>query len=386
MLKSPFPFYGGKRHWAGIIWENFGNPETYIDPFFGSLAVPLWRDTPCRREIVCDHNGYLCNFFRALRSAPDEVAYWADYPSIHQDLTARHIWLKEELPRHADRLQGDPEYYDAKIAGWWVWGQSLYIGGGFCLRDDVAGRPTVETHTAGRGVNRQVADKRPLTKPNGYPSGVSRSHLAHQSIPRVNHKPGGHGVSRQRMDSRPRPGGHGISRQQVEVPLDGCDGTRLLPYFEALARRLTNMVFLNREWHAALSPTLLGDVPSRPSSAVAILFDPPYLTEGRSKKLYSSDKDGSSNQAAKDSYDWAVSFGLTYRIAYCCRSGDFDVPKGWTYEERTFSGVKDPLRRHVLDRIMFSPACGGQIDMFEQAVHYEEHREKMADGPRPEST
>ena len=30
------------------------------------------------------------------------------------------------------KLMGDPDYYDAKIAGWWLWGICQWIGSGWC--------------------------------------------------------------------------------------------------------------------------------------------------------------------------------------------------------------------------------------------------------------
>ena len=32
----------------------------------------------------------------------------------------------------AARLEGDPDYYDAQIAGWWCWGMCCWIGSGWC--------------------------------------------------------------------------------------------------------------------------------------------------------------------------------------------------------------------------------------------------------------
>ena len=93
--RAPFPWYGGKRRWAELIWSKLGNPGVYAEPFAGSLAVLLHRRQPCPREIVCDLDSLLANFWRALRADPEAVAYWAAWPTIHQDLTARHLWLRQ---------------------------------------------------------------------------------------------------------------------------------------------------------------------------------------------------------------------------------------------------------------------------------------------------
>jgi DNA adenine methylase len=59
----------------------------------------------------------------------DEVAYRADNPVNEADQHARHLWLcSREHFREA--MKTEPDFYDAKIAGWWVWGQCIWIGAG----------------------------------------------------------------------------------------------------------------------------------------------------------------------------------------------------------------------------------------------------------------
>ena len=120
-LTAPFPWYGGKRRWADRIIAKFGPVDVYAEPFAGSLAV-LLASAPHKREVVCDTDGGICNFWRALAADPDAVAHWADWPTIHDDLTARHRYLVQWVIEHSDDLRSDPEYYNAKVAGWWVWG------------------------------------------------------------------------------------------------------------------------------------------------------------------------------------------------------------------------------------------------------------------------
>ena len=67
-----------------------------------------------------------------LRADPEAVAYWAAWPTIHQDLTARHTWLRQWRVEHGGKVETDPDFYDVKVAGWWVWGLSNWIGGGWC--------------------------------------------------------------------------------------------------------------------------------------------------------------------------------------------------------------------------------------------------------------
>ena len=42
-LKAPFPWFGGKRRVAHIVWDRFGCVPNYVEPFAGSLAVLLGR-------------------------------------------------------------------------------------------------------------------------------------------------------------------------------------------------------------------------------------------------------------------------------------------------------------------------------------------------------
>ena len=120
-MHPPFPYYGGKRLLASSIWDRLGDVAVYAEPFAGSLAV-LLASEPHELEIVCDTNGHIANFWRALRADPDELAYWADYPTIHQDLLARHKCLVKWQEENCERLCEDPDWYDTKCAGWWVWG------------------------------------------------------------------------------------------------------------------------------------------------------------------------------------------------------------------------------------------------------------------------
>ena len=117
---------------SGLVWERFGDVKNYVEPFAGSLAVLLGRPHPPRLETVNDLNGYLSNFWRAVAHDPDEVAHWCDWPVNEADLHARHVWLLERKYPLTDHLMADPDYFDAKLAGWWVWGICAWIGSGWC--------------------------------------------------------------------------------------------------------------------------------------------------------------------------------------------------------------------------------------------------------------
>ena len=163
-IKSPYPYFGGKRKAAGIVWDRFGDVKNFVEPFFGSGAVLLSRphDEP-GIETVNDLDGLLSNFWRAIKADPEATAAAADWPVNENDLHARHAWLVDRKESLQARLEGDPDFHDVKAAGWWCWGMSLWIGSGFCSGNgpwrvkEVDGvRQLVHLSDAGVGVNRKL--------------------------------------------------------------------------------------------------------------------------------------------------------------------------------------------------------------------------------------
>lgn len=142
-LRAPFPWFGGKSRAASMIWERFGDVANYIEPFAGSLAVLLSRPTPPRIETVNDLDCMVANFWRATQKDPEAVAKFADWPVNEADLHARHRWLVAQMPTHRESMMSDPDYFDAKIAGWWAWGQSTAILGNWLAKSGENARPTL---------------------------------------------------------------------------------------------------------------------------------------------------------------------------------------------------------------------------------------------------
>jgi len=130
-LKAPFPWFGGKSRAADLIWSRFGDVPNYVEPFAGSLAVLLARPHDPRTETVNDLDCYLANFWRAVSADAEAVASFCDLPVNEADLLARHRWLVAQSD-FRDRMKADPEFFDAKVAGWWVWGLCSWIGSGWC--------------------------------------------------------------------------------------------------------------------------------------------------------------------------------------------------------------------------------------------------------------
>ena len=131
-LKAPFPYFGGKSTIAADVWAAIGQPKHYLEPFFGSGAVLLARPdyNPAKHmETICDKDGYVANVWRSLQMEPDAVAKVCDWPVNHADLNARRKYLL----KNADlliNLVDNPEWHDVKMAGYWIWAASCWIGSG----------------------------------------------------------------------------------------------------------------------------------------------------------------------------------------------------------------------------------------------------------------
>lgn len=135
VLKAPFPWFGGKSRAASLIWPRFGDVANYVEPFAGSLAVLLARPHVPRIETVNDLDCYLANFWRAVAADPEQVARFADGPVNEADLHARHRWLVDRA-EFRERMRSEPDHFDARVAGWWVYGLSAWIGSGWCAKTE----------------------------------------------------------------------------------------------------------------------------------------------------------------------------------------------------------------------------------------------------------
>ena len=252
-LTAPFPYAGGKSRWADIIWKEFGDVTVYAEPFAGSLAVLLRAPRVSQREIVCDKDSLLVNFWRAMQADAEAVAGAADYPSYHDDLTARHRELVRWGRENTERIQDDPRFYDAEMAGWWAWGKSLWIGGQWAdiseesegIRADGQPSDTIPhlSQMAGQGTMAQRKtlpkgdEKRPgiQNHAGGYGTQVQRDVLpkGDGKRPAIHDSASGHGVAVSRKNlpkgDGKRPwtnianGGRGTQAQRTDLPTG--DGT-----------------------------------------------------------------------------------------------------------------------------------------------------------------
>lgn len=121
MLKAPFPYFGGKRHVASLVWQRLGKLGTYIEPFAGSLAVLLACPHPAPREYVTDTDGLVSNFWRSVQADPGAVAANMRQVVTHFDVIAWRRYLLTQADGLGQRLLADIRYRDVELAGRWAW-------------------------------------------------------------------------------------------------------------------------------------------------------------------------------------------------------------------------------------------------------------------------
>lgn len=332
-LRAPFPWFGGKFLAADLVWRAFGDVPNYVEPFAGSLAVLLARPGGAGKvETANDKDGLIANFWRATRSQPDEVARYADWPVNEADLHARHRWLVESAPSLFEQLVADPDYSDAKVAGWWVWGICTWIGNGWC-------HPDV-----------RLERRRPvLSNANGH--GV---HAIYRNLPSVGAP--GSGVH---APSRKKP----LTHRNKGIHRDGATADM----FEILSHRLRNVRVCCGDWARVLGRSTLGIDTAHGMTPCGVLLDPPYAHELRHKQLYREDDP----TVSADVRAWAIANGdnPALRIALCGFEGEHDMPSSWI---KIAWASTSSSKSRANERIWFSPHClpavTAQRELFAAAI------------------
>jgi DNA adenine methylase len=127
-MRTPFPYFGGKRRIAPEIWQRLGDPAYYFEPFAGALGVLLGRPTVGKHEYVGDTCCLITNFLRAAKYGDyRELATLANWPTSQLDLEARTKWLQKQRQRLHRHLTHDPKWCDLECAAWYAWVQSVRI-------------------------------------------------------------------------------------------------------------------------------------------------------------------------------------------------------------------------------------------------------------------
>jgi len=339
-LKSPYPWFGGKGAVAAVIWQRLGaDVRCFVDPFLGSAAILLSRPNynPDKHiEIVNDLDGMVVNFWRAVQHDPDQVAYHADWPRFENDLHARHAWLVQRKADLVGRLEGDPDYHDAKAAGWWAWGQSLLMGRGWC---------------SGRG-----------------PWHVVDGRLVRQARRDSSHATDDSGITRSIFDIKATSAyGVGIiSQRAFQSASNGVRlprGKALLPYVLRLSDRFRRVRVVCGDWSRVLVPAVVEGINPSLSNpqTTAIILDPPYAAHDREANVYAHDD----ATIAYRVRDWAVEHGRNpkIRIALCSYDGHYDMPDDWAaYRWQANGGLGNRAGgrgrvNKAREVIWFSPSC-----------------------------
>lgn len=346
--KFPAPYFGGKTDAAPLIWRALGDPGHYAEPFCGSLSVlflrPALANRPYYSETVNDADGLLVNAIRSIQLHPQATAEAASWPVTEADLHARHLaivrWAAE---RELERLMADPAYCDPQIGGWWLWGMSCWIGGGFAsgsgpwvVGDD--GRITKRSKT-GAGVSRRLPhltnSGRGVNAHTAREPGVSRQrpHLGDNGRG-VNHA----GARESGVAGMPELSPLDEWRQAVENDYAETGGYHPMTmpevrrWFNFLSARLRHVRILNGDWKRLSTSGALKTLVVRSGKSVCGIFmDPPYAdTSGRDDGLYRKD----SSTVAHAAREWAIANGddPDYRIVFAGfegEHGDAFARAGW---------------------------------------------------------
>lgn len=342
-LKAPFPYFGGKSRVADMVWERFHDPKNYVEPFAGSLAVLLSRPSweGIRIETANDIDAYLTNFWRACARMPEVTAYWAEYPTSEIDLHARGdaVFYRGAIGadgtlrtpiEFAEKLRSDPEWFDPKIAGWWVWGISNWIGNNWSAQ------------------KKDLSAKMGVTRAAPYLAGPAGSGIARQ-MPQV---------------TRARPNmirPEGVARQRPRLCDAGGVNSHLAAlegWFSALAERLRHVRLCCGDWQRVMTDSVV----IHPGTPTAIFLDPPY-DPANCEVTYANH----SASVSAEVREWAIAHGddKRLRIALCGYEGEHVMPPDWECVEwktqggmsNTGSGESRAKGNVFKERIWFSPHC-----------------------------
>lgn len=327
MVESPYPYFGGKSWIADEIWRRFGDVESYIEPFFGSGAVYLAHPfpRPLRHAVINDKDSFIANFWRAIKASPEAVAFYADAPKTEIDYHSRIGWILNRGKRLTYLLE-DPDYYDAKVAGFW-----LYV------------------------MNASICPK--INKGPCFSNGVEIKRAKNSDI------------EREQTFSRTLPSMHGnkifrFSTRHYWTPLAGSTAeetaeiiknVNIYQWMQDLALKFRHATILCDDWMKCVKETVLAKM----APPVAIFLDPPYSGDLRDKDIYrKEDLDVSADVRA-----WCIENGNNpdLRIALCGYEGEHEMPPDWEVVEWTapagFASAARAKENRKKERIWFSPHC-----------------------------
>jgi hypothetical protein len=383
LRKAPFPYFGGKSQATPVIWAALGDVCHYVEPFCGSCAVLLRRPHECNRayysETVNDSDGLLVNALRAIQLQPGATAAAASWFVSEADLMSRHLaivrWQQE---RDMERLMADPLYCDPTIAGYWIYGMSCWIGGGFAsgVGPWIVGSDGRITRRAADAPG--VARKLPHVSDDGQ--GVNhagaREPGVRRRLPHVTND--GRGIN---VQTAREPG---VGTGGTDLP-DATDAALVIPddlvfhpfvmpevrrWLDFLSARLRHVRIVNGDYTRVLTSGVLFTLRVRRDDGVAGVFiDPPYSAAARrSPDLYRHDD----LNVAIVARDWAIANGDDRRLrivfaGFADEHADAFAAAGWRcvawYRDGYLRGGlaqrgETGTRQHE-ERLWLSPFCLG---------------------------
>lgn len=317
-LEPPFPYFGSKAAAADLCWEAWGSDiGNFVDMTCGTASVLLarpGRDFSAKVETINDAWGFIPNFWRAIQRDPRRVAQFADWPVSEIDMHARHAYLlKHADAAFVEQLREKEAFFDAKMAGYWVWGQSIWIGSGWC---------------------------------------DPRKRVVKHRLPQIQ------GAGGKARDQHPH-FGRGLFRLQLPMPVGDTPTRRgiLNHYFELLAKRMERVRITCGPWQRVATPAV-----TTHHGPTAIFMDPPYGSEAkRTADLYAVD----SLAMAEEMRMWCLENGDNplLRIILCGYEGEHNELElnGWrkvAWRNKGGFGNQDGKNANAeRERLWLSPHC-----------------------------
>lgn len=263
------------------------------------------------------------------------MAEHADWPVSEADLHARHRWLVAQKD-FRKRMLTDPDFFDAKIAGWWVWGLSSWIGSGWCDVSRMTVPCQVHRLTGDQGINRAATRRQPPD--------IDIDGRAHGRGTRRKSNGGYTFMQRVRMGYGATAGVNAESR------------SNLLAEFEALASRLRRVRVVCGDWRRVLTLAVLSS-----NGFTGVLLDPPYASDlGIDSTVYST-RVGEFDTISARVREWALEHGAqkNLRIVLCGYEGEHEM-LGWRcveWEAQGGYGNRAGNKNRKRERLWLSPAC-----------------------------
>lgn len=318
-IKAPFCYFGGKSAVADLVWELIGNDvKRYFEPFAGSLAVLLARKrkpNALYNEIVNDLDCLLINVWRALKNASAEVALLCCDPSSQLLYWQRICYIVKNKDSLLEKMLKDDEYYDVKLAAYWIYCKSSEIG---AMEID-----KIDVEEVYKSIDNGITKGRiQLLRGNGIHSKCTQLYNPYS-----------------------------VTRCKLE---------RLSLWFSQIENILENVKITCMDWKRLFNEgTHWQDDCGK--SNIGIFFDPPYSDTSRKKSLYRID----SYDTAKEVNEFCIknAYRETYKIVVAGYEGEHNNLEDYGYVKyswksnggyRNISGNND---NKFKERLWASSSC-----------------------------